>query len=151
MNEPAWRTTPGLIDILLVEDNPADVLLTKKVLEEEEVCKHIGVAKDGLEALHFLRGEGDFATPSRPNLILLDLNMPRMDGQQFLAELKADEKLRSIPVVVLTSSDADRDIEGSYDLQAAGYIRKPADIVQFEEIAKMLKGYWIGLVKLPSG
>ena len=150
MNEPAWHSTRGLIDILLVEDNPADVLLTKKVLEKEEVCKHIGVAKDGLEALHYLRGEGDFATPSRPDLILLDLNMPRMDGPQLLTELKADERLRSIPVVVLTSSDADNDIERSYDLQAAGYIKKPADIAQFEDVAKMLKGYWIGLVKLPS-
>jgi chemotaxis family two-component system response regulator Rcp1 len=141
--------TPKLIDILLVEDNPADVLLTKNALEQEQVCNHIGVAKDGVEALQYLRCEGEFADARRPDLILLDLNMPRMDGQEFLNELKADENLRCIPVVVLTSSDADEDIHRSYDLQAAGYIKKPASLAQLVEIVKNLKKYWVGIVKLP--
>jgi len=143
-------STPRLIEILLVEDNVADILLTKKALEQEKVCNHIGVAKDGVEALQYLRGEGEFANANRPDLILLDLNMPRMDGQEFLAELKADENLRCIPVIVLTSSDADEDIYRSYNLQAAGYIKKPANLARLIEIVRQLKGYWTAVVRLPT-
>ena len=119
-------------------------------MEQERVCNHIGAAKDGVEALQYLRREGEFGDAPRPDLILLDLNMPRMDGQEFLKELKADEELRSIPVVVLTSSDADEDIHRSYDLQAAGYVKKPPTLAQLIQIIRKLKAYWVGIVKLPA-
>ena len=137
------------INILLVDDDEGDVLLTKKALQKSKIYNTLNVAKDGVEALQFLRREGEFKDASRPGLILLDLNMPRKDGRETLAEIKNDEDLRSIPVVVLTTSDADQDVLQSYDLQANCYITKPVDLTQFTNVIQQLQDFWLCLVKLP--
>jgi len=137
------------INILLVEDDEGDVLLTKKALSNGKIYNSLNVAKDGVEALAFLRKEREYAEALRPDLILLDLNMPRKDGRETLAEIKGDVHLRSIPVVVLTTSDSDRDILKSYDLQASCYITKPVDLQQFIEVVKAIKDFWFTVVKLP--
>jgi chemotaxis family two-component system response regulator Rcp1 len=143
-------THPTPIDILLVEDDPADVVLTKRALQDTKLLNTLHVVSDGLEALEFLRGEGDYLEISRPDLILLDLNMPRMDGRELLKELKADSELCRIPVVVLTTSDADQDIIKSFDLQASCYITKPADLGQFTKVVGAIEDFWSEVVKHPA-
>ncbi len=145
----ATLSMPKHIDILLVEDDEGDVLLTKKALSNGKIFNSISVAKDGVEALAFLRNEGEYAEAPRPDLILLDLNMPRMDGRETLAKIKQDERLRSIPVVILTTSDSDRDVLQSYDLQASCYITKPVDLDQFINVVRAIKDFWFTVVKLP--
>ena len=140
---------PRPIDVLLVEDDPGDVLLTKKALSNGKVYNTLTVVPDGVEALKLLRNEGEFAGASRPDLILLDLNMPRKDGRETLAEIKADEDLRSIPVVVLTTSDADKDVVESYDLQASCYITKPVDLEQFTRVVRAISDFWLCIVRYP--
>jgi two-component system, chemotaxis family, response regulator Rcp1 len=138
------------IQILLVEDNPGDVLLTKEALTEGKVANNLAVAADGEEALAFLRREGKFAGASRPDLVLLDLNLPRKDGRDVLAEIKDDPDLRRIPVVVLTTSGAEEDIVKTYDLHANCYIRKPVDLQQFLQVVRAIDDFWLTIVRLPS-
>ena len=135
--------------ILLVEDNPGDVLLTEEALQEGKVCNDLYVAEDGMEAIAFLRREGKYEDMPRPDVILLDLNLPRMDGREVLAEIKADPDLKRIPVVILTTSSADEDILKSYDLHANCYITKPVDLDQFIEVVKSVKHFWFTIVKMP--
>ncbi|NQT19164.1 MAG: response regulator [Planctomycetes bacterium] len=136
-------------EILLVEDNPGDVRLTMEALQEAKVLNTLHVAKDGVEAMAFLRREAENANAPRPDLILLDLNLPRKDGREVLAEIKADDDLKSIPVVVLTTSEAEEDILKSYNLHANCYIVKPVDLDQFIEVVKTLQGFWLMVVRLP--
>lgn len=138
------------IEILLVEDNPADVRLTQEALREGKVKNRLSVARDGVEALAFLRREGEHASAARPDLILLDLNLPRKDGRQVLAEIKEDAVLRRIPVVVLTTSSAEVDILKSYELHANCYITKPVDLEQFVTVVKSIDDFWLTVVRLPS-
>ncbi|MCA9264019.1 MAG: response regulator [Planctomycetales bacterium] len=135
--------------MLLVEDDPGDVLLTQKALRTGKVLNSLSVVRDGVEALAFLRREGAYADVPRPDLILLDLNMPRKDGRETLAEIKADDDLKSIPVVVLTTSDAGQDIVASYGLQASCFVTKPVDLEQFANVVRTLKEFWLCLVKYP--
>lgn len=137
------------IEILLVEDNPGDVRLTKEALREGKVCNNLWVAEDGEKALDFLRRNGDHATVPRPDLILLDLNLPRVDGRELLAEIKADPELRRIPVVVLTTSKAEEDILRTYDLHANCYVTKPVDLDQFINVVRAIEDFWLTVVKLP--
>ncbi len=139
------------IEILLVEDNPGDVRLTQEALADAKVANEMHVASDGIDALAWLRREGKFVDAPRPDLILLDLNMPRMDGREVLAEIKKDSALKSIPVVVLTTSDADEDILKSYELHANCYITKPVDFEQFVKVVQTIENFWLTLVKLPGG
>ena len=118
---------PAVIDVLLVEDDPGDVLMTREAFEEHKLRNNLHVVNDGVEAVEFLRREGRYADAPRPGLILLDLNLPRKDGREVLAEIKADESLRAIPVVVLTTSEAEEDVLRSYDLHANAYVTKPVD------------------------
>jgi CheY-like chemotaxis protein len=146
MNRPSGRP----IEILLVEDNPGDVRLTIEGLNEGKVRNNLHVAKDGVEALRFLRREGEHHDAVRPDLILLDLNLPRMDGRQVLSEIKADAVLKTIPVVVLTTSRAEQDVLHSYQLQANCYITKPVDLEQFITVVKSIEDFWLTIVTLPN-
>ncbi len=137
------------IEILLVEDNPADVRLTQEALKEEKIHNNLNVVSDGVEAMQFLRREGKYATAVRPDLILLDLNLPRKDGREVLQDIKKDDKLKSIPVVVLTMSDAERDVLQTYKLHANCYIQKPLDLIQFSKVVKSIQDFWLTIVKLP--
>jgi two-component system, chemotaxis family, response regulator Rcp1 len=137
------------IKILLVEDNPGDVRLTIEALREAKVSNHLSVAPDGVEALAFLRRQGKYAQARRPDLILLDLNLPKKDGRAVLAEIKADELLKSIPVVVLTTSSAQQDVLASYQLQANCYITKPVDLDQFIRVVRSVEDFWLTVVTLP--
>lgn len=138
------------LKVLLVEDDPADVELTQEALDNNKVYTKLFMVQDGLEALAFLRREGVHADAPRPDLILLDLNMPRMDGRQVLAELKKDDDLKNIPVVVLTTSKAEQDIVASYDLGANCYVTKPVGLEQFTKVVQSIKGFWFTVVRLPS-
>lgn len=138
------------IEILLVEDNPGDVRLTREALKEGKVCNNLHVAEDGDKALAFLRQGGNGAGASRPDLILLDLNLPKRDGREVLAEIKSDPSLRRIPVVILTTSRAEEDILKTYDLHANCYITKPVDLEQFISVVKAIEDFWLTIVKLPS-
>lgn len=137
------------VEILLVEDNPGDVRLTREALKEGKVRNNLYVAPDGVEALRFLRREGEHAEAVRPDLILLDLNLPRMDGREVLEVIKADSDLRHIPVVVLTSSQAEQDIVRAYDLHANCYVTKPVDLDQFIHVVRSIEDFWFTIVKLP--
>jgi CheY-like chemotaxis protein len=137
------------VDILLVEDNPGDVRLTKEALRDAKVLNKIFVAKDGVEAMEFLRKEGAFTDRHTPDLILLDLNLPRKDGREVLAEIKEDPKLKHIPVVILTSSKADEDVLEAYNLHANCYVTKPVDLNGFVEIMHSMEEFWFTIVKLP--
>jgi chemotaxis family two-component system response regulator Rcp1 len=139
----------GPIEILLVEDNPGDVRLTIEALKEGKVHNRLSVAKDGVDALAFLRRAGTYANAARPDLILLDLNLPRKDGREVLAEIKMDPVLRRIPVVVLTTSKAEEDILRTYDLHANCYITKPVDLEQFISVVKSIDDFWLSVVRLP--
>jgi CheY-like chemotaxis protein len=137
------------VEILLVEDNPGDVRLTIEALREGKVHNRLTVASDGVEAMAILRQAGQYAEAPRPDLILLDLNLPKKDGREVLAEIKADDGLKRIPVVILTSSGADEDILRSYDLQAACYITKPVDLDQFLTVVQSIESFWLSIVTLP--
>ncbi len=137
--------------ILLVEDSPTDILVTQEALAEARLAADLRVVRDGVEALAFLRRQGDYALAPRPHLILLDLNMPRKDGRQVLAEIKKDPDLHRIPVVVLTTSKDDTDILKAYDLHANSYLVKPVNFERFVEMIKSLKQFWFQLVTLPPG
>jgi two-component system, chemotaxis family, response regulator Rcp1 len=137
------------IEILLVEDSPGDVRLTVEALKDGKVLNNLSVATDGVEALAFLHKEGKYADAPHPDLILLDLNMPKMDGREVLAAIKSDEDTRRIPVVILTTSQAEQDILRSYDLHANCYITKPVDFGQFIEVIQSIEDFWLTMVKLP--
>jgi chemotaxis family two-component system response regulator Rcp1 len=137
-----------LVEILLVEDNPGDVRLTQEALKSDWPWNHLSVVRDGVEAMAYLRQECNGAT--RPDLILLDLNLPRKDGREVLAEIKGDEDLKLIPVVVLTTSAAERDIRSAYALHANCYITKPVDLDEFMTIVKSIENFWFSTVRLPS-
>ena len=136
-------------EILLVEDNPGDVRLTRETLQDFEVLNHLSVVGDGVEAMAFLRREGKYVHASRPDLILLDLNLPRKDGREVLTEIKVDEHLKRIPVVILTTSSAEEDILNTYEHHANCYIKKPVDLDQFSAVVKSIESFWFTTVKLP--
>ena len=138
------------IEILLVEDSPGDVLLTRERLKDAKVLNHLSVVGDGEEAMAFLRRDAPHADAPRPDLILLDLNLPKKDGREVLAEIKSDSQLRRIPVVVLTTSAAEQDILRSYDLHANCYITKPVDLDQWISVVNSIENFWLTIVKLPS-
>jgi CheY-like chemotaxis protein len=139
------------IEILLVEDNPGDVRLTKESLYDAKVHNNMIVASDGLEAMACLRREGQYANAARPDLVLLDLNLPRMNGFEVLDAIKEDPDLKRIPVVVLTTSQAEQDIIHSYNLYANAFVTKPVDLEQFIKVIKSIEGFWLEIVKLPNG
>ncbi len=141
----------GAAEILLVEDNPGDVRLTREALKEGKILNHVSVVGDGVEALAFLRREDKYANAVRPDLILLDLNLPKKDGREVLAEIKADAGLKKIPVVILTTSAAEQDILKTYDLHANCYITKPVDLEQFIKIVQLIEDFWFTIARLPSG
>jgi len=138
------------IEILLVEDNPGDARLTQEALREGKIRNNLHHARDGVEALAFLRREGEHAKAPTPDLVLLDLNMPRKDGRQVLAEMKQDPRLRTIPVVVLTTSEAENDIVRSYELHANCYVTKPVGLEQFISIVREIESFWLAVVTLPT-
>ena len=138
------------IEILLVEDNQGDARLTMEALQEAKVHNHISHVRDGVEALAFLRRKDPFADVPRPDLILLDLNLPRKDGREVLAEIKNDDKLKRIPVVVLTTSEAEEDILKAYNLNANCYVSKPVDLDQFMKVVHCIEDFWLVIVKLPN-
>jgi len=137
------------IEILMVEDNPGDVRLTKEALNDAKVINNLHVADDGIEALNFLKRQGKYKDAIRPDLILLDLNLPKKDGREVLGEIKADPGLRQIPVVILTTSKAEEDILKTYDLHANCYITKPVDLEKFIEVISAIEDFWLSIVKLP--
>lgn len=137
------------IEILLIEDNPADVRLTREALKDARVWNQVHVAPDGVEALAFLRREGKYEQAARPDVILLDLNLPRKDGRAVLEEIKRDEALKHIPVVVLTTSQAEQDILASYRLRANAFVTKPVDLEQFLKVVHSIEHFWLEIVKLP--
>lgn len=139
----------NLFVILLVEDNPADVRLTQEALTDGRVQHLLQVVTDGVEAMDFLRHAEPFQKAPRPDLILLDLNLPRKDGREVLAEIKADPDLTRIPVIILTTSDAEEDILKTYNLHANGYIIKPVDLEQFFKVIRQIKEFWMSIVQLP--
>ena len=138
------------IEVLLVEDNPGDVRLIQEALKDAKIHAHITVVHDGLEALGSLRREGKYSSAPLPDLILLDLNLPRMSGHEVLGEIKQDEVLHRIPVVIVTSSKADQDIAASYDLHANCFVTKPVDLDQFFDVVQAIRDFWFVIVKLPQ-
>ncbi|RJX51785.1 response regulator [Halonotius pteroides] len=138
-------------EILLAEDNPGDVVLTKKALKQGKLANNLHVVADGVEAMRYLRQEAEYADAPRPDLILLDLNMPRKDGKEVLADIDEENELSRIPVVVLTSSESEADIARSYELSANAYLTKPVDFDGFVEIVNRLEGFWFQVVTLPEG
>ena len=139
------------VEILLVEDNPADVRLTKEALKEGKVYNNLHWAKDGVEALEFLRRQGSHGKAPRPDIILLDLNLPKKDGREVLQDIKKDDKLKRIPVVILTTSKAEEDVLKSYNLHANCYVTKPVDLEQFIVVVKSIDMFWLTVVTLPNG
>src|SRR5450432_4307169 len=137
------------IDILLVEDNPGDVRLTREALAEGKVLNHLHVVGDGVEALDYLLQRGQYPGATRPDLVLLDLNLPKKDGREVLAQIKANDDLKRIPVVVLTTSQAEEDIFKSYDLHANCYIAKPVDFENFIQVVRSIDTFWLTVVRLP--
>ncbi|HZZ16042.1 MAG TPA: response regulator [Candidatus Sulfotelmatobacter sp.] len=145
-----FESQPQPIDVLLVEDNPGDVRLTQEVLRDSKVRNNLIVASNGEEALSCLRKTGKFANTVRPDLILLDLNLPVKDGREVLAQIKDDPDLKRIPVVILTTSRAEEDILKTYNLHANCYVTKPVDLEQFVKVVKSLEDFWLAIVKLPN-
>ena len=148
MNKPASGTP---VEILLVEDNPGDVRLTREALKEAKVRNNLHVVDDGVKALEFLRREKGYEDAVRPDLVLLDLNLPRKSGREVLEEIKKDPNLLQIPVVVLTSSEAEQDIAQAYELHANCFVTKPVDLDQFISVVRSLEDFWLTIVRLPSG
>ena len=141
---------PGMaIEILLVEDSPGDVRLTQEALRDAKVQNNLHIVTDGEDAIAFLRRTGSYTEVPRPDLILLDLNLPKKDGREILAEIKADASLQTIPVVVLTTSESEADILQSYQLHANCYITKPADLEGFMKVVRSIEGFWLSIVKFP--
>ena len=138
------------IEVLLVEDDPGDVLMTQEAFEEHNVGNRLHVVSDGVEALRFLRREDEFADAPRPHLILLDLNLPRKDGREVLEEIKSDDELAHIPVVVLTTSEAEEDVVRSYRLHANAYVPKPVDFDQFIQVVRKIDDFFVTIVRLPQ-
>jgi CheY-like chemotaxis protein len=141
---------PDPIEVLLVEDDPGDVLLIREAFEDNKVSNHLHVVADGVEALEFMRQEGPHGDAPRPDLVLLDLNLPRKDGREVLAEVKDDADLRTIPVVVLTTSQAEEDVLRSYDLHANAYVTKPVDFDRFIGVVRQIDQFFVSVVKLPT-
>lgn len=137
------------IEILMVEDNPSDVRLTIEAFKDAKVLNNMSVATDGEDALKFLKREGPYKDAPRPDLILLDLNLPKMNGKEVLGEIKRDPDLKRIPVVVLTTSDNEQDVRKAYDLHVNAYVRKPVDLDQFIKIVEAVEGFWLSVVKFP--
>jgi len=140
---------PQSVDILLVEDNPGDVRLIQEALQDGKLLNRVSTVTDGQKALAYLRKEGSYAQATRPDLILLDLNIPRKDGREVLAEIKADPHLRSIPVVIVTSSQAEEDILRSYNTHANCYVTKPVDLEKFVAVVRAIEEFWVSIVRLP--
>ncbi len=140
----------SLVEILMVEDNPADVRLTREAFKDAKVLNNMSVVGDGEEALLFLRRQGRYAGVPRPDLILLDLNLPKKDGREVLAEIKSDPALKRIPVVVLTTSEDEKDILKAYDLHVNAYITKPVNLDQFMKVVEAVEDFWLTVVKLPE-
>ena len=138
-----------LVEILLVEDNSGDVRLTEEALKENKMRNKLHVVGDGVEALAFLRQEGKYSDAPRPDLILLDLNLPKKDGREVLEDIKIDETLKRIPVIILTTSQAEEDVLKTYNLHANCYITKPVELEQFIQVVKTIKDFWFSIVKLP--
>jgi len=138
-----------LISVLLVEDDPGDVMLVREAFAADKVGNTLSVVSDGVEAMRFVRGEGEYATMARPDLVLLDLNLPRKSGAEVLAEIKGDPRLSTIPVVVLTTSQAEEDVLRSYEMQANAYVTKPVDFDRFGEIVRQIDEFFVGIVRLP--
>lgn len=138
------------IDVLLVEDDPGDVLMTREAFADNKVKNNLFVVNNGVDALAFLRKEGEWADAPTPDLVLLDLNLPRMDGREVLAAVKSDEQLRQIPIVVLTTSEADEDIARSYSLHANAYVTKPVDFERFIHVVRQIDDFFVSVVKLPK-
>lgn len=143
-------TNMNLLDILLVEDNPGDVRLTQEALKESKSHNSLHVVRTGVEAMAFLHQEGEYANAPRPNIILLDLNLPKKDGREVLSEIKNDESLKRIPVVVLTTSKAEEDILKTYNLHANCYITKPVDLDRFIKVVQCIQDFWFAVVELPT-
>jgi CheY-like chemotaxis protein len=139
-----------VVDVLLVEDDPGDVLMTQEAFADHKVHNRLHVVSDGVEAMAFLRKEGSYADVPTPDLILLDLNLPKMDGREVLAAIKEDEKLRSIPVVILTTSEAEEDVLRSYSLHANAYVTKPVDFERFIEVVRRIDDFFVTVVRLPT-
>jgi two-component system, chemotaxis family, response regulator Rcp1 len=137
------------IDILLVEDSPSDVLLTREALRDARIANDLSVARDGEEAMEYLRQEGEHAGKPRPDIVILDLNLPRMDGREVLREIKGDDSLRRIPVIILTTSSSDRDIGECYDSHANCFLTKPIDFEEFIDVVRSMEHFWISVVRLP--
>jgi CheY-like chemotaxis protein len=148
MTAPSDRPDP--IEVLLVEDDPGDVLLIQEAFQDNKLANRVHVVADGVEALAFLRAQGEYADAPRPDLVLLDLNLPRKDGREVLAEVKDDEDLRSIPVVVLTTSQAEEDVLRSYNLHANAYVAKPVDFDRFIGVVRQIDTFFVSVVKLPK-
>lgn len=138
------------IDVLLVEDDPGDVLMTREAFEENKVANRLAVVSDGESAMTYLRKEGPYAQAPTPDLVLLDLNLPRMDGREVLAAMKSDDALRSIPVVVLTTSEAEEDVLRSYALHANAYVTKPVDFQRFIDVVRQIDDFFVQVVRLPA-
>jgi chemotaxis family two-component system response regulator Rcp1 len=145
----AARKAGAPVEILLVEDNPADVRLTQEALKEGKVYNNLHWAKDGVEALEFLKRQGKHAKAPRPDIILLDLNLPKKDGREVLAQIKKDSELKQIPVVVLTTSEAEEDVLKSYELHANCYVTKPVDLEKFIHVVQSIDRFWLTVVTLP--
>jgi CheY-like chemotaxis protein len=148
MNDNANNGSP--IEILLIEDNVGDARLAQEALKDSKLLNNVSVVEDGVEAMDFLLRRGKYVKSPRPDLVLLDLNLPRKDGRQVLAEIKADDSLKRIPVVILTTSKAEEDIIRSYDLHANCYISKPIDLDQFMRVVKSIEDFWLTVVRLPA-
>lgn len=138
------------VEILLVEDNEGDVGLIEEVFEEIKIRNNLHVAEDGEMAVHYLLGEGKYSGSTLPDLVLLDLNLPKKDGREVLEEIKSDDNLKNIPIVILTTSQAEKDILKAYDLHANAYVNKPIDFEQFIEVVKSIANFWLRIVKLPT-
>src|SRR3989304_2196312 len=138
----------NMVEILMVEDNPADVRLTREAFKDAKVLNHMNIVVDGEEAMAFLRQEGKYADAPRPDLILLDLNLPKKDGREVLAEIKKDPELKRIPIVVLTTSDDEKDVFKAYDLHVNAYVTKPVDLHQFMKVVEAVEDFWLTVVRL---
>ena len=139
----------GMVEILMVEDNPADIRLTKEAFKDAKVLNNMHIVVDGEEAMAFLRREGNYPDAPRPDLILLDLNLPKKDGREVLAEIKKDPELKRIPIVVLTTSDDEKDVFKAYDLHVNAYVKKPVDLHQFMKVVEAVEDFWLTVVRLP--